>query len=295
MRLFRSLSANEIKLEPYEFKRELVMAAYLAENPSVLSVEGDDEPEIIIDELSILDGRTSKLTDGRIDLIVYFQERDELGIIEIKKGEINMSNIKQLEDYLLKKETILNNLPKAKDDDYNGSKWVGILVGTSISSDLIEFINKEKHIVEDTPLKALTIERFINKDNGQVYALTNLYEKKSSKDHTKYIFNGKSYSKGRLVWTIIKHFVDNNQQISFAELSEVFPKKLQGSHGVFTTFEEALKVNSKGYTRYFAKPQEIIMLPSDKVQIAITNQWKIDFFDNILKKFDELGFKITKS
>lgn len=41
MQLFRHLSANAVQLEPFPFKRELSMAAYVVENEGVLALDRD--------------------------------------------------------------------------------------------------------------------------------------------------------------------------------------------------------------------------------------------------------------
>ena len=74
MRIYRHLTANAMHLEPFPFKRELAMEAYLSENEGVLALDDDvmSDVELIDTELTIKVGRSSKDTDGRIDLLVTY-------------------------------------------------------------------------------------------------------------------------------------------------------------------------------------------------------------------------------
>ena len=50
----------------------------------------------------------------------------------------------------------------------------------------------------------------------------------------KYTFNDKSdLTKGRLVLEVVRKYCKDNPEADFAKLSQIFPKKLQGSNGVF--------------------------------------------------------------
>jgi hypothetical protein len=51
------------------------MEAYIIENENVLMIDEDDQIQIIDFELSLKDGRQSKNTDGRIDLLALFNNR----------------------------------------------------------------------------------------------------------------------------------------------------------------------------------------------------------------------------
>ena len=115
-------------------------------------------------------------------------------------------------------------------------------------------------------------EIFVVTDTFFNYTYTN-------RDFSKFEFKGKIYNKSRLVNKVIKTFVEENPNITFAELEKTFPKYLQGSFGVFETKENAQEIFDRtGHKRYYLKSDEFIKL-SDSI-IATTNQWGIGNIGN---------------
>jgi hypothetical protein len=55
MQIFRHFTANDVQLEPFPFKRELSMEAYIIENERVLGLDSDtfSNVEIIETELTL--------------------------------------------------------------------------------------------------------------------------------------------------------------------------------------------------------------------------------------------------
>jgi len=112
-------------------------------------------------------------------------------------------------------------------------------------------------------------------------------------DHSKYIFNGQLYKKGKLVHAVIEDYVRKNPKKIYSNLKKDFLDGIQGKHGVFTTQKNALDIFEKEkrkYKRYYFKPTELIYL-KDEV-IATCNQWN---FHNILifiENANRLGLEI---
>ena len=104
MQIFRHLTINDVQLEEFPFKRELSMEAYLIENEGVLSLDADtfNNVEIVEAELTLKQGRSSKDTDGRIDILATYSQ-EYISIIELKLGQLEEVHLQQLEDYLKKK------------------------------------------------------------------------------------------------------------------------------------------------------------------------------------------------
>lgn len=302
IKIFRHVTANLINLKPFDFTRELSMEDYLIENPNILALDDENfsDLNIVCDELPVRNGRMAKETDGRIDLLVNYITMETLGVTELKKGEIGMINIEQLKDYLVEREQVFNQIKAHKDFkdrclNITEPKWLGILVGTSISSELVKYISDGNELdIGGTmiPLAALTIKRFKSED-GQYFVITDTYfnSSKSSKDLSQYTFNSKSYGKGRLVLAVVKDYVDKNPKITLEKLKEIFPDKLQGSSGVFATKADALPANNGGYMRYFNKDEELVLL--DDEVIAVSNQWGVRNIDKFLSAARNLGFKIS--
>ena len=112
---------------------------------------------------------------------------------------------------------------------------------------------------------------------------------KGKKDTTKYNFKeNKNLGKSRLVLAVVKHYVENNPDISFEELLLVFPSELRSVYGVFARTEE---VEEKHQVRYFMKDADRIAL-SDST-IAVCNQWGITNIDPFLEVCKKLGLEIN--
>ena len=295
MQILKHLTANNTQLEPMPFHRELSMAAYLIENEGVLALDSEifNTVEIIETELTLKQGRKSKDTDGRIDILVTYAE-EYIGVIELKYGEINQTHLDQLEDYLEQREQILKEYPNLIDLELNESpKWIGVLVGSSIDRELENKLANGYSSRQNIPISALTIKRYRGSD-GQIYVITDTYfnGKKSAKDYTKYSFDGKIFGKGRLVLTVVRKFVEDHPETTYAELAKAFPEKTQGPLGVFALKNEADRIYaSTSKKRHFVKPDEVVKL-KDAV-VAVCTQWGSGNIEKFLPVAKKHGFKIN--
>jgi len=294
MRLLRHFTANEEQLEHFPFKRELSMESYLVENEGILALDNDSYSDVTIvqEELTLKQGRSSKDTDGRIDILATYSS-EYIGVIELKLGELNEIHLTQLEDYLIQKNQILEQYPDILDKNISPEpKWVGVLVGSSINPELANKISNGYTTECGVPIAALSIQRFKG-SNGGVYVTTDVFFKNNNsvKDTTKYIFNGSSYGKGRLALAILKKYVEDHPNVSYSELEHVFHKSLQGSNGVFSSLHEAEEIFSNtSRRRHFLKPDELISLSN--ITIAVSSQWGVGNIDNLISKANELGYVI---
>lgn len=291
MQIFRHLTANDVQLEAFPFKRELSMEAYLVENEGVLNLDTDtfSNVEIIETELTLKQGRKSKYTDGRIDILATYSQ-EYIAIVELKLGKLEQVHLEQLEDYLTTgKDHILKQYPDILDANLISSpKWIGVLIGSSIEAVLANKLVNGYSTTSGIQIAALTIQRFRSKE-GNVYITTDTYfgGKSSSKDTSKYIFNGAKLGKGRLVIEVIKQYITSKPNTSYAELEKIFPKSCQGSIGVFATAEIANeKYSTSGRKRHFLEPQELIKL-SD-CTIAVSNQWGIRNIGNFITQANKV-------
>lgn len=297
MQLYKHFTANNIQLEPFPFRRELSMESYLIENEGVLGLDNDtfSDVEIIEAELTLKEGRQSKNTDGRIDILASYAQ-EYIAVVELKLGRLEDRHLSQLEDYLKGRDNLLSKYSLLIERSLNEQpKWLGILVGTSINSKLADKINSGYKTTDNIQIAALSIQRYRGND-GQIYITTETFfnRKLSLNDTTKYLFNQSKLGKSRLVLEVIKFYVDNHGKVSFNELASIFPLNLQGIQGVFKTIEEATEIyNKTGHKRHFIKPNEQIKL-SDSI-IAVSNQWGIGNITGFINHAKELGYKIEKA
>jgi hypothetical protein len=287
----KHLNINNILIDEYRFDRELNMESFIMENPDIIAINDDwlGDVNVVLSEAQLLDGRKkSGKKDGRIDLIATYNQ-DYLAIVELKKGEINMRHLDQLEDYLNERDAILKKHPDIWDAAVGNPKWLGVIIGNEISSELMNFIGTQKPGAKVIPIAAIVIKRFRGSDKN-VYTTTDVYfnRKHKQKDYSKYIYKGESYNKGRLTLAVIKDYVYNNPSITIQALKQVFPSAIE-------TLLNALQINSKGYTRYFTKEEEIITL-KDGTEVAARTNYGAPFFDKDFVEFynKKLKLGITK-
>jgi hypothetical protein len=292
MQLFRHMTANHIGLKELPFLRELSMEAYLVENPDVLALDEDELSEAIVveAELPIAGARTSRQSDGRIDLVAVYGDTT-VAIIELKLGELNDGHFHQLSDYLraLSKDSArLKGFTEAAEP-----LLLGVLVGSSISTDLRARIEQGLVVDESIPIAALTIRRYKGSDNN-VYVVTDTFFRNLSRnfDRTKYLFDGETLGKGRLVLAVIRKWASDNPKATFAELLAAFPRSLRGGKGCFRPLDEALKVfEDSGRRRHFIEPPEVIDVAD--ARIAVSSQWGIRTIPAFIENATKLGFKIV--
>jgi hypothetical protein len=112
----------------------------------------------------------------------------------------------------------------------------------------------------------------------------------SKKDHSKFVFNGIELTKGRLVLEVVRKYANDNPAVNYEQLESVFPKKLQGSMGVFAKKSDAIeKAEKTGSKRHYLKEDEIIKLAD--CDIAVCTQWGANNIPNIMSVFKKLGYQ----
>ena len=293
MRIYRHFTANDVRLEPFPFKRELSMEAYLIDNEGVLALDDDvfTNVEIVAAELSLKQGQKNKDTDGRIDILATYSQ-EYIAIVELKLGQLEQVHLLQIEDYLLERAQLLAQYPSILSaDSAPNPKWIGVLVGASIESTLAEKLRQGYLTSQGIPIAALTVQRFRGSDSSVLVTTDSYFKRPASKDTTQYLFDGKKLGKGRLALAIVKRHVEANPAITFAELEKAFPKSCQGSVGVIATAEQANQIYStSGRKRHFLDPEDLIQLQD--VTAAISSQWGTGNIDRLLKRAKELGYTV---
>lgn len=111
------------------------------------------------------------------------------------------------------------------------------------------------------------------------------------RDYTKYMFNGVKYGKGKLVLAVVTAYANEHLNKSFDEFLKVFPKRIQGSQGVFDTPENARKRLTDPEHRFFMGPGEPIQLLD--CEVVVCSQWGKSKTDRFIAKAKKLGYTIT--
>ena len=289
MEVFRQVTANNLTLKEYPFWKELAMEAYLLENEEILKLDKENFNDVTILDAEIALKQGRRTGDGRIDILVKYSA-EYIGIVEIKLNEINENSLRQLEDYINQKEQILHY-----DRDYwtesVNPKWVGVLVGTEISNELRDKL-VAGYEYNGIPIAGMTIKRFRSSEN-EIFVISDTFFKFKylSKDYSKFIFYGQEYNKGRLVNAVIRHYVDNKPETTFADLKQKFPNSIQGSFGVFDTKIKAEDIYQRwGHKRHYINPDEEIRLADET--ICTCTQWNLENIKAFINQAQKLGLKI---
>lgn len=289
MKIFKQVTANNIELKPYPFKKELAMEAYLIENEEILALDNDNFNEVAVldEEIALKKGRRDR--DGRIDILSSYGA-EYLSIIELKLNKIDDQTLNQLEGYLDQKDQILKTGNYWEDEVE--PKWIGVVVGTSISAELQNKLTKG-YLYNDIPIAGIVLNRYRGVDNN-IFVVSDTYFnfKYSSKDYSKFLYNNKEFNKARLVNEVVREFIENNPNINFIQLKEKFPKQIQGSYGVFDKLSRAEEIYTNGgRKRYYIKPSETINLIDGEI-IATCTQWNPTNIAEFIKVANGLGLKI---
>ena len=293
MRIYRHITANDVQLEAFPFKRELSMEAYLIDNEQVLALDDDvfTNVEVIDAEVPLEQGQMNKDRDGRIDILATYSQ-EYAAIVELKLHQLDQAALTQLEGYLAQRAQLVSRYHEAfSADSIPNPKWIGILVGSSIEPALADRLRAGHQTPDGIPVAALTLQRFRASD-GTVLVTTDSYFKlPGTKDLTKYLFEGKTLGKGRLVLAVVKRFAELYPGTTFAQLEIAFPKALQGSGGVVATADQANDIYTRlGWRRHYLNPDELIELQDGPA--AVSNQWGIGNIERFLTRARELGFAI---
>lgn len=293
MKIFKQVTANNIELTPYPFKKELAMEAYLIENEDILTLDNENFTEVAVldEEIALKNGRRDR--NGRIDILASYGA-EYLSIIELKLNTIDDSTLIQLESYLDQKEQILDigNDQEQYWDQTEKPKWIGVVVGSSISPELQEKLNNG-YKYKDIPIAGIVLNRFRSSD-GNIFVISDTYFSfnYSAKDFSKFVFKNKLFNKAQLVNEIVRNYIENNPSITFAKLKEVFPNQIQGSYGVFDKLSRANEIYySGGRKRHYIKPTETMNLV-DSEKIATCNQWNPHNISAFIKNAIKLGYNI---
>jgi hypothetical protein len=227
------------------------------------------------------------LKDDEIIIYVYLTPISTLKLKELKEPECGCKefiqiNYQSIVDYLIEPALNQNISNRTKNiiteylkslsqpsinDEIDGHKQELIMaLGNEERKLLTSFWNKNQKLI----LAALYA---ISSDPDQEEYTRNTVQdalsglQSTGKDYTKYIFNGQTYAKSRLVLAVIQDYVIRNPITTYNELQQIFPNTLQGQE----TFTTATIAKQKPSIRNFIKYDELINLSDE--QIAVSTQW----------------------
>jgi len=206
----KQIAAENIHLDLNKFKSELLLEAFIYENPKIFTYE---DFKIITSQFHLYNGRPTKETDGRIDLIGLLNNED-LIIIEVKKDEINNETIGQLKDYLKavkeKQDNIIKELKEKENNiapDLKIKNIIGIVIGQEINPEIVSNIEAGNF---ENEISAIVVKRYSTIDNLENYIITTTYAKATSKFSSKRYNNIQEYLDNL---TITRNIDDNIKRL----------------------------------------------------------------------------------
>ncbi|WP_060874322.1 endonuclease NucS domain-containing protein [Myroides odoratus] len=117
----------------------------------------------------------------------------------------------------------------------------------------------------------------------------------SKRDRTKYLFNGKSLGKGRLVYEIVCVYTKNNQHLTYDELKQKFPNRLQGSSiGVIEKLDDIKQNYQNGKKKRHFLDNEDILVTVDEVQFAVSTEWGLANIGAMIELARNEGYNIEE-
>lgn len=111
-----------------------------------------------------------------------------------------------------------------------------------------------------------------------------------TRDKTKYIIDGRTCLKNRLVLEVVKKYFAEHAGITFDELRNVFYDKLQGSFGVVRMKSD---IEQQKRIRYFYKDEDTITL-DDGAEVVVSNQWGKDNIKAFVILAKSFGYEIQE-
>ena len=269
------------EVQEKSFIFELAMEGYIVDNPVLLSNECLDlkDPEV----KSVEEPLDSK---HRIDVQIQYAN-DTTAVVELKNVPVDTKALQQLLDYLKAKR---QKMAKENQEEAENIQLIGILVGSEFDEQVIKKI--ESNVLKPETVYAVELRRYCN--NGNWYVFTKWYGAKAKRDYTKYQldFYDKPLGKGRMVYEVIKHYISEHPQISYADLKKVFRDKLRKHKRSRQKYHlialEADIAAEDRYSRYFKTP-----LPVKEGNIAVCSQWGIGNIEPFIEKVKELGYGLS--
>jgi hypothetical protein len=110
------------------------------------------------------------------------------------------------------------------------------------------------------------------------------------RDTIQYIFNERTYGKGRLVLAVVEDYIKNHNNITLEELHKLFPKGIQGNFFVVDSLEKAMEIVDRTHRKRHFINNSIELSNGDK--IVVTTEWGISNINKFINKARELGYTI---
>ncbi len=153
-----------------------------------------------------------------------------------------------------------------------------------------ELLKKVEELEKKMNMMSQTLTTMRMKNDMQI-AMTSQkqQEHKKHRDITKYMIDGKTFSKRELVLYCVKKYIDEHTGLTASQLLDVFPDYIQGSLGIVKKIEDA-ELYAGSSKRYYFSDEDIIHM--DDGNYVVCKQWDAVNIVKFLKLAQDLGFEI---
>ena len=236
--------------------------------PEVKTEKAVEIPKTFIEKMTGLTLKTVPKTEHSEERKLYVG-KDNLALEIIDKKIFNRGTLKL--DWMVRTsggdKGIIIAIDEAK-ATFKGSQEHMI----SIHSE-IEILDPEQKIERESKVASATIE------NGDISEKVKVIPTKptGTKDFTKYVLDGVTYGKGRLIQAVILKYI-NKHNPTFAKLSEAFPEKEITTYSLFKKYDDVISESKQ--TSFFMKPEDKMQIKDGT--IVVTNQVNRDIIKSFL-------------
>lgn len=280
------------------------MQGLLIENEGLLTLNDDYvNPHILANELSL-----SSPSSERIDLLIEY-DGEGLAIVELKNTELDICALNQLRSYLDKRGAFLkayhSKYPSEQEAEIaseTSRNWIGVLVGVSVSIELLNELERINHNHKGIPIAVIELCRYRNERNGDIYSIAEVrFPSVSSKNYQKYTINYKgqciatSVGKSRMVWEVVRDYVINRDPaVTLTGLKQAFPDSVlnKGTQHLIETLSSAQQIyNTTNRKRHRLDPSEVLTL-SNGIEVVVSTQWDTGNINGFINRANALGYTI---
>ena len=191
-------------------------------------------------------------------------------------------------------ENYLRCLSNSTLNHITGKKEGRIMGFSSKEKELLEKFHEKNKDLFDAVLTMLADDENLSPEDRKNMKLA--LSVSDNRDYSKYVFEGQTYGKGRLVLAVVKKYVADNPTVLFSDLLKAFPDDLQGAKGVVRLSNDVSDEDKGigGTKRYYTGVSEKIPLSSGE-EVLVSDQWGAPNIDKFIKNaVDNLNYDIQK-
>lgn len=216
---------------------------------------------------------------------ISFTEGNPDGVKFVELFQKDHFLAKNVEAFIDSKENFNENVDKIKAEITEEAIWQLLKQHLSATYTVDEIETACKDILVEVRENSQTITYPVSTSVHMVKQPS-----KNGMDYSRYLFEGQSLGKSRLVLAVVQAYVRDNPLVTISNLKAVFYDRIQGSSGVIATPNEARMRRNDPEKRYFTNNP--ILLKDGTVWVC--TQWGIGNIDNFIKRANSLGYEIRK-